>query len=75
MHHCPRCGRPVDAEIAILRSTGVERAFGHFGEDGVVDMCHSDEFDLPRPYVYDEVTQTVYGVSEVRGPSESPEQL
>jgi hypothetical protein len=65
MDTCPRCGRPVDARIAILRDTGVELAYGHHTEDGAVDMCHSDEIELPRPYVYDEATQTVYGVREV----------
>ncbi len=63
---CPRCGRPVDAEITILRETGAELAYGHYSEDGAVDMCHSDDLELPRPYVYDEETQTVYGVQEAQ---------
>jgi hypothetical protein len=64
MATCPRCGREIDVEITILRDSGTELAYGHYGEDGAVDMCHSDDQELPRPYVYDEDTQTVYGVDE-----------
>jgi hypothetical protein len=71
LKNCPRCGRPVDAEITILRSTGTELAYAHYCEDGAVDMCHSDEIDLPRPYVYDEATQTVYGVTAARDDREA----
>lgn len=65
MHPCPRCGRPYDHEIAILRPEGVELAFAHIGEGGEVDMCHSDALELPRPYRYDEGTRTVFGATEV----------
>ncbi len=66
MKRCPRCGEPYDHEIAILRDEGVEIAFAHIDEGGAVDMCHSDVLELPRPYIYDEQTKTVYGGSEVR---------
>jgi Glu-tRNA(Gln) amidotransferase subunit E-like FAD-binding protein len=71
MKKCPICGRPVDAEITILRRTGTELAYAHHNADGAVDMCHSDELDLPRPYVYDEATQTVYGVSATKDDREA----
>jgi hypothetical protein len=66
MRRCPRCGEQYDHEIAILREEGVEIAYAHIDAEGGVDMCHSDVLDLPRPYVYDEESHTVYGTSEVR---------
>jgi hypothetical protein len=65
MTRCPRCGRPYHHEITILREAGVEIAFAHVGAEGEVDMCHSNDHDLPRPYVYDEATHTIFSASEV----------
>jgi hypothetical protein len=66
VNRCPRCFRPYDHEIAILREDGVEIAYAHVDSQGCVDMCHSDALELPRPYVYDEATRTVFGGSGVR---------
>lgn len=65
MRECPRCGRPYDHEIAILREEGVEIAYAHGSCDGSVDMCHSDTLELPRPYVYDEEHRMIFGSSGV----------
>ena len=64
---CPRCGRRYHHEISILRDDGIETAFAHIGDEGEVDMCHSDVLALPQPYFYDECTRTVFRRSEVLG--------
>jgi hypothetical protein len=60
MKRCPRCGRRYEHEITILREDGVEIAYAHIGDDDEVDMCHAGDNELPRPYVYDEVTRTIF---------------
>lgn len=66
MPKCPRCFREYDHEIVILREDGVEIAYAHLDGEGGIDMCHSNEHDLPRPYEYDEATRTIFRSSEVQ---------